>query len=59
MGVYDVRQLETALNLLLENRQDPSHSVSASASVVAEGTNSGGFAGSMITASRVLSSDTR
>jgi hypothetical protein len=37
MCVYDVRQLETALNLLLENRQDPNHSVSASTSVVAEG----------------------
>jgi hypothetical protein len=36
MCVYDVCQLETALDLLLENRQDPSHSVSASTLVVAE-----------------------
>jgi hypothetical protein len=36
MCVYDVCQLETALNLLLENRQDPNHSVSASTSVVTE-----------------------
>jgi hypothetical protein len=29
MSVDDVRQLETAFNLLLENRQDPNYGVNA------------------------------